>query len=249
MEKIIAHRGASKEAPENTLASIELALSLEVDYIEIDVHLSKDGIPIVIHDPSAARMLGIKKSPEVSHLTLKEIQQLDVGSSFQKAFIGEKIPSLQEVLNLEWNKTGLMLEIKKSSYPTNILVKKIFDVVFKANKPLTSILIGSFSLEIVKEVKRHLSKTDLPIEIIGIVEKHSMIEPFIKENVKRLAIWHQLISKKAGLLSFLKKQEIDVWSFTVDDLTLAKFLISLGVNGIISNDPRMMMESKIFYLQ
>jgi glycerophosphoryl diester phosphodiesterase len=229
---IIAHRGASAEAPENTLAAIRRAIALNAHYVEIDVRLSKEGIPVVLHDPSAARMIGDKNTLPVRQLTLSQIKKIAIGQRFGNAFAEEKIPTLQEVLGLDWKNTGLMIEIKKSIRDPKVLVDAVFRVLSQIKKPLPKMSIGSFSLDIVKEVQKqsHLLNS---VEVIGIVEKPNMIAPFIKQKVKRLALWYKLI----------KEENMEIWTFTVDDLEIAKFLISLDINGIISNNPRMMMKN------
>lgn len=237
---IIAHRGASAEAPENTLAAIRRAIDLNAHYVEIDVRLSKEGIPIVLHDPSAARMTGDQHTIPIRQLTLSQIKQIAIGQRFGEAFAEEKIPTLQEVLGLDWKNTGLMIEIKKSMRDPKILVDAVFQVLSQIKQPPPKISIGSFSLDIVKEVQKQ-SQLFNSIEVIGIVEKPDMIAPFLKQKVKRLALWYKLINW--DLVHSLKEENMEIWTFTVDDLKVAKFLISLNINGIISNNPRMMMEN------
>jgi glycerophosphoryl diester phosphodiesterase len=241
--QIIAHRGASKEAPENTLAAIKRAISLKVDYVEIDVRLSKEGIPVLLHDPSAARMIGVKKTPLIHQLPLVQIQELDVGQRFGHAFIGEKIPTLWEALSLDWNHTGLMIEIKECPQHPKILVDAVLAVITQMKKPLPHVIIGSFSIEIIKEVQQHLADFTFPMGIIGIIEKLEKLTPFIEQGVKHVALWYRLITP--NLVHSLKEQGIAIWTFTVDDITMAKNLISSGINGIISNDPQMMIEQVI----
>ena len=243
---IIAHRGGAKEVPENTIAALKWALDLNVDCIEIDVRLSKEGIPVVIHDPSAARMIGAVNSPHISRLTLPQIQEFDVGRSFDHTYIGETIPTLIDVLNLNWNKTGLMIEIKKSRHPAKVLVDAVFKTLSMAKKPLPSIVMGSFSVEVIKEVQKHPRRKEFNIDMIGIVEKPDMIAHFVKQDIQRLALWYKIITP--SLIQPLINKHIDLWSFTVDDVKIAQFLISLGINGIISNVPKTMLETHIFNL-
>lgn len=243
---IIAHRGASKEAPENTLAAIKRGLALKADYIEIDVRLSKDGIPIVLHDPSASRMIGVKGSPPIRQLTLDQIKQIGIGKRFGRAFADEKIPTLAEVLDLNWAATGLMIEIKKSVRDPKILVDAVFGVLASIKKPLPRIFMGSFDLEIIQQVQKQVQLLNSPIKVIGIIEKKEMITRFIEQKIQHLALWYKLMNWE--LAYFLREKKIPVWTFTVDDLKVAKFLISLGINGIISNDPKMLQESEIFRL-
>lgn len=236
---IIAHRGASAEAPENTLAAIQRAIDLNSHYVEIDVRLSKEGIPVVLHDPSAARMTGDQNTIPIRQLTLSQIKKIAVGQHFGTAFAEEKIPTLQEVLSLDWKNTGLMIEIKKSVRDPKILVDAVFQVLSQIKKPPSKMSIGSFSLDIVKELQKQSQL--FSVEVIGIVEKPDMIAPFLKQKVKRLALWYKLINW--DLVHTLKEENMEIWTFTVDDLEVAKFLISLNINGIISNNPRMMMEN------
>ncbi len=107
---IIAHRGASGSAPENTLSAFKKAMEIGVDYIELDIHLSKDGEVIVIHDATLDRTT-TGKGP-VQDKTLAELQQLDAGSWYGDAFKNEPLPTLRQVLELANGKTKVLIEIK-----------------------------------------------------------------------------------------------------------------------------------------
>ncbi len=122
MVDVIAHRGASAYAPENTLASFSKAIELKADWFELDVHLSKDGQVVVIHDGSLERVSGIKKT--VPEMTLAEIKEADAGAWFGKAFTGERIPTLDETLALAKGRVGVYIEIK-SDAPDKALVARM----------------------------------------------------------------------------------------------------------------------------
>lgn len=234
---IIAHRGASKEEPENTLVSIKRAIEIGAQFVEIDVRLSKDDIPVVLHDPSPARMIGVKESTPIRQLTLSEIKAINIA--------GQKIPTLEEILNLAWKNTGLMIEIKQGIRDVKMLVNAVLHEIEKVKNP-PPIIIGSFSLEIMEAVKNHPSRHQLGIDMIGIIEKQKMISPFLHLGMKHLALWHRLI--KPENIAEILKNNIKIWSFTVDNPEMAKFLISLGINGIISNNPRLMLKYRAFSL-
>ncbi len=234
--KLIGHRGAAGIAPENTLRAISAALALKVDYIEIDVRLTRDGVPIVLHDASLKRTTGVKKN--VSLLTLSEIKALDAGKWFGSAFAGETVPTLEEVLTTLGQKAGLMLEIKHCAQPVNVAVDAIFKVLQHLSSPLPTLLIGSFSLPTIIEVQKKAARMGHDIQTIGIVEKHQMIAPFLKRGVDKIAVWHKILTP--GLAAHLQEKSIETWSFTVDDIVLARFLTSIGVSGIISNHPERM---------
>lgn len=109
--EIIAHRGYSSVFPENTLVSFAGALDIGVDYIELDVQLSKDGEVVILHDDSLQRTTGVEGM--VADYTCKELKELDAGSWFDVSFAGEKLPTLQEALELIRNtECRVYLELK-----------------------------------------------------------------------------------------------------------------------------------------
>src|SRR5262245_50254296 len=110
--KIIAHRGASHDAPENTLAAINLAWQQRADAVEIDVRLSKDGRLVAIHDPTTKRTCCVNH--KVSDLTLAELKALDAGQWKGNRWAGEKIPTLYEVLETVPKGKNLVIELKDS---------------------------------------------------------------------------------------------------------------------------------------
>ncbi|HEX6023267.1 MAG TPA: glycerophosphodiester phosphodiesterase family protein [Solirubrobacter sp.] len=122
---VVAHRGASGEAPENTLAAIREAGRQDADWVEIDVVLSKDGVPVLLHDTSLARTTDVEeKFPDrepwlVEDFTVAELKQLDAGSWFDERFAGEPLPTFREaLLALDKADVGLWLEIKSPErYP------------------------------------------------------------------------------------------------------------------------------------
>ena len=243
---IIAHRGASDTAPENTLSAIRKALELEVDFVEIDVRLSQDGVPILMHDESLKRISGSEQ--DVHHLSLPQLLEIDAGHWFHPKFSGEKIPTLAEVLALDWNSTGLMIEIKECPQKAEEVVEAVFKVLLGCNTPLPKLVIGSFSLLTLLEVKKHLHRLKEPAEMIGIPEKWDMIIPFIEHGRHRLAIWHKLMNPT--LMHLLQhEKKIDVWTFTVNDVANAQSLISLGVKGIICDAPSLMLDHRSKFIQ
>lgn len=110
---VIAHRGFSGQAPENTLASFQKAVELGSDMIELDVRFSKDGQVVVIHDDTIDRTTNGRG--KVADYTLKELKQFDAGSWFAPQFSGERIPTLKEVLELVKGKVLVNIEIKDES--------------------------------------------------------------------------------------------------------------------------------------
>ncbi|MEE9284923.1 MAG: glycerophosphodiester phosphodiesterase family protein [Dehalococcoidia bacterium] len=108
--RVVGHRGAPALAPENTLASFAKALEMGVDFVEVDVHLSRDGALVVIHDHTLDRTTDGRGL--VGQRSLEEIKRLDAGSWFDRRFAGERIPTLDEVLELVGGRCAVAVEIK-----------------------------------------------------------------------------------------------------------------------------------------
>lgn len=240
MVDIIAHRGVSIEAPENTLAAFERAFDLGVDYVELDVRLNRDAIPAVIHDPS----FNPHNFPEdeallVENMSFAEIKALDAGSWFNPLFAGERIPSLEEVLLLNRKSSGLMIEIKEGKHSPFTTAFAVFSLLSKIPPSQHSpIIIGSFSPEILSAIQQE-SKS---FPLIGILEHIRMVSPFLEMGIKHLALCSKVVN--SALIRDLHQLKIKTWIYTVNNPDEAKELIKMGVDGIISDDPAKMMKLK-----
>lgn len=116
---VIAHRGASAHAPENTLAAFAKALEMGADWFELDCHLTRDGQAAVLHDGDLKRVAGIER--RVAAMTMAELKQVDAGSWFDPAFKGEPIPTLEESLDFAKGRIGVYLEVKSAAPDTKLM--------------------------------------------------------------------------------------------------------------------------------
>ncbi|MCO1337092.1 hypothetical protein MO867_22470 [Microbulbifer sp. OS29] len=114
---IIAHRGASAHAPENTIASIDRAIKDHADWVEVDARKTKDGVVVLTHDRDFMRIAG--KPVFVRDLTLNEIKEIDVGLWFSGIFKDEQVPTLEEALKVTKGKATLLIDLKFSSKDSN----------------------------------------------------------------------------------------------------------------------------------
>lgn len=147
----MAHRGFSGLAPENTLSAFQMALDSDVvDSIELDVQLSKDGVPVIIHDFTVKRTTN--GSGFVKNKTLKELRRLDAGSWFSKDFKGEKIPTLEEVLILCKGKIKLNIELKTANGFYDGYEKTIVDLIKRYDME-SEVSITSFDHEVIRNMK------------------------------------------------------------------------------------------------
>lgn len=246
--EIVGHRGASHDAPENTLASFRLAWAQNADAAELDVYLSKDGEVVVIHDKTTNR-LG-HRDRRVADQTLAELKQLDVGRWKGEKWAGERIPTLAEVLPTIPDGKRLFIEIKCGPE----VIPRLVDVLRESHKrPEQTCLIG-FSYDVMKQAKHELPAT----KCYWIVELKQD-----KQTGRWLPNLDELITKtkQAGLdgLDFgdgrvvwpaldrdfvtkIKKAGLAVHVWTVDSAKQASQLEQAGVDGITTNRPGFMKE-------
>ncbi len=233
---IIAHRGASAYAPENTHSAFRMAIEMKAEMIELDVLLSKDGIPVVIHDEKLKRTSSGKG--KVHDYTLSELKKLDMGKWFSDAFKGEPFPTLEEVLSYTKNTIAVNIEIKTEAVTDNAfdgVVEKTLNVVRKAGVE-DQVVFSSFDYR----VMRHLEvlAPDMPKAIL--YEKRQSKRKLPSELVKEYKVdafncsYKQLSDK---WVKDLTSHNIPFNIYTVDDESKMKELIQKGAAGIFSNKP------------
>ncbi|MFO0957114.1 MAG: glycerophosphodiester phosphodiesterase family protein [Isosphaeraceae bacterium] len=225
---ITAHRGASKLAPENTLSAIRIAIEQGADYAEIDVHLTSDGVPILLHDEDFARLAGDTRKP--GDLTLEEIQELDVGTPFDPKFAGERIATLAEVIELCRGKIRLNIELKPPKGGRDELAwavaREIRDERFESSCFVTSLDRGA-----VEEAKsaNSLLRTGAIIS--------ASVGDVTKLGVDVLSVRTGLVSER--LLEKAHAAGVEVHAWTIDDPKEIARMIDVGVDGIITNEPEL----------
>jgi len=244
---LIAHRGASSIAPENTIASINSAIKLNASFIEIDVRQTSDSILILLHDASLDRTTNGKGL--VKDKTYSEISELDAGKWFSEKFKNERIPTLESVIKLVNGRCNLVVEIKEGNdyYPN--IEKNILKIIEHHNAEKW-ISIHSFDSEILKTIHQINSNIKLNKLIFGKFKFlpfifSDRIEKFEIEEldfVDTYSINYHFANEE--ILNLLKSngKKVNVW--TVDEPQTAKELISFGVDGIITNDLTILRENK-----
>ena len=155
----IAHRGASNLAPENTLASFQKALELGADFLECDVHLSKDGELVIMHDDKVDRTTN--GSGYVKDYTLSELKKLDAGGKFHSSFAGEQVITLNELFDEFYGKAGLLIEIKKPAKYPGIEEKVV--ALLSEYKDLNGIIVQSFDIESMRKINKLLPELEVAL--------------------------------------------------------------------------------------
>lgn len=222
---IWAHRGASQHAPENTLAAFALAAAVGADGLELDVHLSYDGFPVVLHDERLDRTTD--GSGEVSRWRLCDLQELDAGGWFGEDYQGETLPTLLEVLAMFSGHLKLNLEVKQAGAGLAVLdLLKEF--------PAADVVVSSFDRKLLKLLRR--VDHDLPLAVLlDSGDWHRALRLAVEIDAVAFHPRADLISRP--LLAACRRAGLPVHVWTVDRPDDVRRLIRAGVAGIFTNDP------------
>lgn len=231
---IFAHRGACALAPENTISSFELAVTHQADAVELDAKLSKDGVVMVIHDPTLERTTnGVGK---VNEHTLAELKTLDAGSKFGPRFVGEKIPTLEEVFEAVGKKVLVNVELTNYSSPKDDLIAKVAEVVKKQNMQ-DRVLFSSFIPKNLKMMKELLP--DAPVALLCLEGLGGFLSrSFLMSNVSP-AIIHPYLADVDPIyvrLEHRRHRRVHVWTVNADQDI--KHMLAMRVDGIFTDDPQ-----------
>lgn len=228
---IIAHRGASAYAPENTMSAIKKAIQMGSDGIELDVQLSKDGHVVLIHDTTVNRTSN--GSGKVKSMTLKELKALDFGSWFSDEFKNEPICTLEEAFNYlkDWN--GLInVEIKKEWLEFNSIENKVVEMIDKFEMRDRAI-VSSFSTLSVLKIKKLNKNIKTGILYSTPTNKFIIFAKLFK--VDAIHPWYLNVTK--DMKKAAVKDNLKINTYTVDKPSEMKRLAKIGVDGIITNVP------------
>jgi glycerophosphoryl diester phosphodiesterase len=230
---IIAHRGYSILAPENTITAFKLAINHNADGIELDAKLSSDGRVVIIHDQTVDRTTD--DHGPISSFTLKELQAMDAGSHFDKTFKGEKIPSLDEVLYRFGDKTFINIELTNYSDPFNNLPLIVANLLL-SNGLIHNILISSFNP--IALFKFHQILPDVSLGFLILPGKKG----FWARTISNILVPYDSLNIEFNDMSeeFTKRvhsQNKRIFVYTVNNADDIKKMARYKVDGIITDDP------------
>ena len=230
--KVMAHRGASTEAPENTMAAFQKAIDDMADYIELDVQLTNNGEVIVMHDSNAYRTTGVDAN--IVNMTYKEVKTLDAGSWFSDEYVGENVPSLKEVLELTQGKIKLNIELKPVDNGT-ALAKNTVRLIEKYNM-VNDCVITSFSESALKAVKTYNQEIK-----VGYILSAAYGDFYDMKNVDFFSVNAAFLSKRT--IDAIHNSGKQVYAWTVNNKEAIKNLTNKGVDGIITDNPVLARET------
>ncbi len=239
---VIAHRGGSLEAPENTLASVRHGVASGADWQEIDVRLTADGEVVVIHDAKVDRTTGGHGT--VEQLSFAELRKLSAGRptwseegrarlamfevvppDFGERFLAERVPTLAEVLAIPG--TRLMIELKRTARGKE-LVEGVVEAVHAAGAA-DRVALGSFEPGLLELVQAK----DPSLPLIGIVEDEDMIDRLLELPISVLAVRLDL----AATAREKAPAGVAVWAWTAYSVAMAEAAVEQGANGVITDVP------------
>lgn len=233
--EIVAHRGASGYAPENTIAAFDKAVEMNADYIEIDVQRSQDGKLVVIHDQTVDRTTN--GTGNVKDLTFQQLNRLDAGSWKGIQFTGEKIPAFEEILDRYYEKIGILIELKSPElYPG--IEEHVVQVLKERNldQPRNGkIIIQSFNHDSMKKMNQLL--LNIPIGVLTSNKEHtteqalkdfSTYADYFNPNYKMLT--EELVNQAYS-------QGMKVFPWTVRSDEAVDFVLDMNIAAIITDYP------------
>lgn len=239
---ILAHRGASAYAPENTIAAFRLAHELGADGVELDVQLTRDGIPVVIHDDTVDRTTD--GTGRVGDLAVGEIARLDAGAWKTEDYRGEPVPTLAQVFDAlaDWlNPAGrvrpclINVELKTERLTTDGLEREVLNVISRYGVQ-NRILLSSFSplaLHRAKEINPRLPRGLLYDRSMPLHLRRAWLRFWA--DPQALHPEHSMID--ARYMQWAKRKRLKVNTWTVDDPDQARRLAALGADALITNKP------------
>lgn len=239
----VAHRGASGDHPENTLAAVRGALALGVDSIELDVQRSRDGALVLIHDTTLTRTTDAKKlfprrAPwNVADFDYDELLRLDAGGWKAPFFAGEQVPTLDQAIDLvRTSSTGLLLELKAPAlYPGIVtdVVSTLRGVPGYLDRAVAGrrLVVESFDYAAMKAHKTRAP--EVPVGLLGTP---------VRANLPALGTWADQVnphhwSVDRSYVDEVHRHEMDCLVWTVNRVSAMRRALDLGVDGLITNEP------------
>lgn len=222
---VIAHRGASAEKPENTLAAFRRALALGVDGIELDVHVTRDGVPVVFHDDSLRRLTGTPG--RLRARTWPELRPLRILGS------AEPIPRLVDVLRLTRGRAVVQLELKAGT-PVAPVVRAI-----RTARAAGHVILASFSAALVRDARRLAPTIPRMLIATGRQPPATLLARLAGCGAGGLSVAHPAV-RSAAWVRFFHARGLGVWCWTVNDRPTARRLARWGVDALLGDNPALL---------
>ncbi len=234
---ITAHRGASADAPENSLAAVQRAIDDGTDWVEIDVQESKDGVVMVVHDSDLKKLGG--SNLKIWEATAEQLRQVDIGSKFSPEFADQRVPTLEEVLKVCKGNVKLNIELKYYGHDEK-LEQRVAELV-EAHDMQDDIIIMSLKYDAVKKMKKLR-----PNWTVGLLTAVAIGDLTTQDQADFLAVSMDLATRKFIRAVHAADKKVFVW--TVNQPISISSMAGRGVDSIITDKPalarRVLMDRK-----
>lgn len=228
---VIAHRGGSKRAPENTLSSMQNGIKLQADAVEFDLHITQDLVPILMHDETILRTTNSTANTPIKDLPLSILKTLDAGSWFHPRFENEPIPTFEEALQTIQKQVLIFIEIKE---PNTTYTKIITDLIQQYDQ-VDNVKILSFHKDVIDEVKRLVPALHT---VMLYSEFNQDINTVLEDpNIDSFGLGQQLAIFHSSFTKALLAHNKEVYVYAVNNSLAMKRLLHIGVSGIITDVP------------
>lgn len=228
---IISHRGAANLAPENTLAAMRVALDNEVDFVETDVQLTSDGVPVLMHDDTVDRTTD--GSGRVSTYTAAQIAKLDAGSWFGGEYAGERVPTLDEFVDLLGTSNTRALVELKGVWPAEAITEVTGSL--RARGMVNRIALQSFEIGTLETLAS--DAPEFALVMLTRTWDSGTMEDAVRLKVSAVGARIALIDRNVDRLDVLAERGIGAMTYTLDTKKRWKQAISRGIDLIITNEP------------
>ena len=235
---VIAHRGFSSIAPENTIAALRAARLLGAQYSECDVRLTADGVPVLIHDESLLRTGGLNL--QVSTVLSATLQDIDVGSWLSPTYAGEAVPTLAAALRETSDTMGLIIELKGTG-----MASAVAEVILESNTALDKLMLFSFewtelisTQSMVPGIRGMWLVDDA---LAGRATIDQIVDRTAAAGLSGIGVQSSLVDK--AWLAEAGRRSLNVFAWTVNTRNEMARMAYLGVNGIISDKPDEVIET------
>ncbi|MGG3886051.1 glycerophosphodiester phosphodiesterase [Brevibacillus panacihumi] len=237
MNICMAHRGWSGKAPENTMTAIRLALAEPaIRGIEIDVQLSRDGVPVLIHDFTLERTT-TGRGLVMDH-TLEELRELDAGSWFNERFAGERIPTLEEVLQAVKGRCTLNIELKATSDMYPGIAEKVLELL-ERHEMKQEVCITSFDHDLIRQVRELDATVETGLIVLG--RPVLMLEQLEAAGANILSMGYPYLTRELACEALEKGYKVIAW--TLDEPSHIRTVMSWHPDvQICTNHPDRMLE-------
>ncbi len=235
-EEIIAHRGASNDAPENTLTAINLAVEQGSDAIEFDIRGTKDNIPVLMHDDTINRTTNSSIPYKVENLSYQELLQYDAGSWFSSEYSNEPIPSLEQVLDSTKGKATLFIDMKT----TNQLVEAEIIRLLAEYDMIDEVKILSFDINQLYRFKGYNDKIETILLLSSYYGNISYL--FKDDNINHFALRISVIKSNPNLINLIHSNNKNAYAWVADDEDAIYTGMETDVDGFITKRPNIARE-------